>query len=80
MKWISGLRRHSIWGYVTVTFDTEEVLNKGLREYMDPKRLVTRLGDGNNANDLVRSMVRNNIRRAGPIVITESSKLIRPGY
>ena len=33
-----------IWGYVTVTFDTEEVLNKGLREYMDPKIRAYRCG------------------------------------
>ena len=33
---------------------------------MDPQRLVKSFGDGNNAHPLVRSMVRNNIRRRGP--------------
>ena len=34
----------------------------------DPTKLVGRLGDGNNAHDLVRSMVHNNIRLAGEVV------------
>ena len=33
-----------IWGYVTVTFDVEEVLNKSLREHMDPKIRAYRCG------------------------------------
>lgn len=39
-----------------------------LRRHGDPKRLVHRLGDGNNAHPLVRSMVHNSIRRRGPVV------------
>jgi [NiFe] hydrogenase diaphorase moiety large subunit len=35
---------------------------------------VKKLGDGNNAHELVRSMVRNNVRAAGPIVITETRR------
>ena len=31
----------------------------------DPTKLIGRLGDGNNAHDLVRSMVHNNIRQTG---------------
>jgi [NiFe] hydrogenase diaphorase moiety large subunit len=34
----------------------------------DPARLVRKLGDGNNAGDLVRSAVHNNIRQAGAVV------------
>ncbi len=34
----------------------------------DPQALIKRLGDGNNASDLVHSMVENNIRRTGPLV------------
>jgi [NiFe] hydrogenase diaphorase moiety large subunit len=41
----------------------------GLREHGDPRRLVKRLGDGQNAHPLVLAMVRNNIRRAGPVVL-----------
>ena len=40
-----------------------------LRETGDPRRLIRRLGDGNNAHPLVRSMVHNNIRREGPVVL-----------
>jgi len=40
-----------------------------LRETGDPKRLVRRLGDGNNAHPLVHSMVHNNIRREGAVVL-----------
>jgi [NiFe] hydrogenase diaphorase moiety large subunit len=39
---------------------------------MTPRRLVKRLGDGNNANELVRSMVKNHIGKAGPIVLTDA--------
>ena len=35
----------------------------------DPTKLVGRLGDGNNAHDLVRSMVHNNIRMTGDVVL-----------
>ncbi len=42
-----------------------------LRAHMTPERLVKKLGDGNNAHFLVRSMVKNHIRKAGPIVLTE---------
>jgi [NiFe] hydrogenase diaphorase moiety large subunit len=40
-----------------------------LRETGDPRRLVRRLGDGNNAHPLVYSMVHNNVRREGPVVL-----------
>lgn len=40
-----------------------------LRETGDPKRLVRRVGDGNNSHPLIRSMVHNNIRREGPVVL-----------
>jgi [NiFe] hydrogenase diaphorase moiety large subunit len=39
-----------------------------LRSTKDPHRLVHRLGDGNNAHPLVRSMVHNNIRRKGEVI------------
>ena len=40
---------------------------RDLRRHLDPPQLVTMVGDGNNAHPLVRSMVRNNIRRRGPV-------------
>ncbi len=39
-----------------------------LKEHMDPSKLVTRFGDGNNAHDLVRAMVHNNIRVKGDVI------------
>jgi len=41
-----------------------------LRAHGDPKRLVECVGDGNNANPLVHSMVVNNIRRPGPVIFS----------
>lgn len=42
-----------------------------LRQHGDPQRLVTKLGDGNNAHALVRSMVRNNVHQPGPVVFAD---------
>ncbi len=39
-----------------------------LRENPDPRRLVTQLGDGQNAHPLVNAMVMNNIRKRGEVV------------
>ncbi len=38
-----------------------------LLEHADPRRLVTAIGDGNNAHPLVRAMVHNHLRRPGPV-------------
>ncbi len=45
---------------------------KTLKETGDPQKLVSRLGDGNNANDLVKAMVHNNIRKKGDVVFAFS--------
>jgi len=42
-----------------------------LRKTENPHKLVHRLGDGNNAHDLVKSMVQNNIRRRDEVVFGE---------
>ena len=39
-----------------------------MKRHQEPRRLVTRLGDGNNAHELVQAMVNNNIRKAGPVI------------
>lgn len=39
-----------------------------LRRTDNPHKLVHRLGDGNNAHDLIRSMVHNNVRRRGEVI------------
>jgi len=57
---------------IVVTYlssDKAREIVRVLRETGDPRRLVRRLGDGNNAHPLVYSMVHNNVRRAGPVVL-----------
>ena len=39
-----------------------------LKSHGDPKKLVSSIGDGNNADELVHSMVCNNIRKKGEVV------------
>jgi [NiFe] hydrogenase diaphorase moiety large subunit len=55
--------------FPSLSSDSAREIVEGLLEHGDPARLVRRLGDGNNANPLVRAMVNNNIRRAGPVVL-----------
>lgn len=43
----------------------------GLKSTGDPKKLVKRLGDGNNAHILVKSMVNNNIRRRDAVIFAD---------
>ncbi|MHC5002199.1 MAG: NADH-ubiquinone oxidoreductase-F iron-sulfur binding region domain-containing protein [Planctomycetota bacterium] len=50
--------------------DRAREMVRELRRHMDPQRLVHRVGDGNNAHPLVNSMVMNNVRQAGPIVLS----------
>jgi [NiFe] hydrogenase diaphorase moiety large subunit len=55
---------------VVVTHLTPErgrKLIRDLKRHLDPKQLVTMVGDGNNAHPLVHAMVRNNIRARGPV-------------
>jgi [NiFe] hydrogenase diaphorase moiety large subunit len=54
--------------------DKARSIVRALRENPRPERLVQRFGSGNNAHPLVRSMVENNIRRAGPIVFSEQTR------
>lgn len=59
---------------VVTSLSTEKVkqIVKILKETGDPKKIVTRLGDGNNAHELVKSMVLNNIRKKGTIIFSFS--------
>lgn len=55
---------------VVVTHLTPErgrQLVRDLRRHLDPQQLVTMVGDGINEHPLVRAMVRNNIRKRGPV-------------
>ncbi len=42
-----------------------------LKKNMDPSRPVKKKGDGNNANPLINSMVKNNIRRRGDVLLAD---------
>jgi [NiFe] hydrogenase diaphorase moiety large subunit len=51
--------------------DGAKSIAQKLKADPDPSKLVSRLGDGNNADNLIKSMVHNNIRKAGPVVFAE---------
>jgi len=50
------------------------LLIQQLRKNPDPQALVTELGDGNNADPMVQAMVNNNIREAGPVILSDYRK------
>jgi [NiFe] hydrogenase diaphorase moiety large subunit len=54
-----------------LTGDKAQEIARSLKQYMDPRRLVRGLGDGNNAHPLVQATVHNNIRRRGPVIFAE---------
>ena len=51
--------------------DTARDIVRRLKNHGDPNKLVLKLGDGNNAHPLVRSMVKNNLRLRGPVIFSE---------
>ena len=55
---------------VVTELSTDKVRSmiRTLRETGDPSKLVAKYGDGNNAHELIRAMVDNNIRRKGEVV------------
>jgi [NiFe] hydrogenase diaphorase moiety large subunit len=57
-----------------LTSDAVHDILEELKEHMDPQQLVTSYGDGNNAHDLVRAMVQNNIRKPGPVIFSEINR------
>jgi len=50
--------------------DAFEIVEE-LQHDASPEQIVRRLGDGNNANGLVHSMVFNNVRKAGPVIFAD---------
>jgi len=54
--------------------DAARRIVRDLRKHMDPNRLVQRLGDGNNAHDLVHAMVMNNLRQRGSVVFSPMNR------
>ncbi|MBM3792446.1 MAG: NADH:ubiquinone oxidoreductase, partial [Acidobacteria bacterium] len=51
--------------------DSARYIVAGLKEHMNPRRLVRKLGDGKNAHDLVSAMVENNVRLRGPVIFAD---------
>jgi len=51
--------------------DSAREMVRRLKRHMDPPGLVTKLGGGNNANELIGAMVQNNIRRSGEVIFAE---------
>ena len=51
--------------------DSAREMVRELREHMDPAKLVKEFGDGNNGHELVRSMVHNNIRGHGAVILAD---------
>ncbi len=51
--------------------DAARQIARDLTAGVEPARLVRELGDGKNADPLVRSMVNNNLRKAGEVVFGE---------
>jgi len=50
--------------------DAREIVAK-LRDHMAPRKLVSTLGDGNNAGGLIHAMVHNHIRLTGDVIFAE---------
>lgn len=53
-----------------LTPDLARQIIRELRAHKDPKKLIHNTGDGNNGHPLIHSMVRNNIRNAGPFIFS----------
>lgn len=51
--------------------DKAREIVRTLKKTGDPKKLVSRLGDGKNAGPLVNSMVHNNIRKKGEVIFAD---------
>ncbi len=51
-----------------LTTDRAREIVRELKKHGDPRKLVKEIGHGNNAHPLVLSMVRNNVRQAGPVI------------
>ncbi len=59
---------------VVVTYlssDKAREIVRELKKHGDPKKISYRVGDGNNAHELVRSMVHNGLRKKGDVVFGE---------
>ncbi|MBN1938942.1 MAG: NAD(P)H-dependent oxidoreductase subunit E [Candidatus Aminicenantes bacterium] len=55
--------------FTSLTPAKARVIVEGMKAGMDPKAMVASFGDGANASKIVRAMVKNNIRKEGPVVL-----------
>jgi [NiFe] hydrogenase diaphorase moiety large subunit len=55
--------------FTNLTRDAAYEIVEKLQHGIPPEKIARRLGDGNNADPLVNSMVNNNIRKRGPVVL-----------
>jgi [NiFe] hydrogenase diaphorase moiety large subunit len=51
--------------------DSARDIVRNLADHMDPSKLVGKLGDGNNAHELIGAMVKNNIRHPGEVIFSD---------
>ena len=56
--------------FTCLSSDKARQIVRELGKYGDPKKLSCRLGDGNNAHELVHSMVHNGLRNKGPVIFS----------
>ncbi|MCD4831177.1 MAG: NAD(P)H-dependent oxidoreductase subunit E [Anaerohalosphaeraceae bacterium] len=54
--------------------DKVKEIVKNLKACNDPAKLKHRLGDGNNASEMVHSVVHNGIRKKGPVIFADYDK------
>lgn len=54
--------------FTNISTDKAQEIVARLKDGITPKQLVRTYGDGNNANDLVKSMVNNNVRLKGDVL------------
>ncbi len=54
-----------------LTPDSARETARQLKKTLDPSKLVTKCGDGNNAHKLVNAMVQNNIRQKGEVLLAD---------
>jgi [NiFe] hydrogenase diaphorase moiety large subunit len=52
--------------------DHAREIARKLKDGTDPQQLIGRLGDGNNADDLVKAMVHNNIRQSSEVIFADN--------
>ncbi|MDD4956348.1 MAG: NAD(P)H-dependent oxidoreductase subunit E [Candidatus Omnitrophica bacterium] len=57
--------------FTHLSSDKARAIVKELKKHKDPAKISKKLGDGNNAHELVKSMVNNGIRKKGPVIFGE---------